>query len=175
MDFTGRKRAASLERELEAQQEHHSGELRRLRQDLAFMVSHATDEQLVRWVRESASHVAAPENAKPDWEQIHGGLLVQMMSRLEEARKAAEAAVEAQEWDIKIFRKDEKVEVIGQLDREQVPALLYRLAARYAEDELGSTVEGSLRFEVEKYLDERNELRGRLSALTEKPDGPSGE
>jgi hypothetical protein len=70
------------------------------------------------------------------------------------------------DWDILISGKGSKVEVTGKLLREEVPAILYRLAAQYAEEH-GTSVEESLRGQAERFLRERNEARARLARIAE--------
>lgn len=172
MDFMGRKKLAEARRELESQKQVHAEKVKRLRDDLSFMVKNATDEQLVHWARQSATEVAKLEGTDPDWERIHAENLTNLAGRLLIQDQMLKGMLDGQEWEMKIYRADREnadVRVIGDIEREQVPALLYRLAARYAEEELGSTVEVSLRFEVEKYLQERNEARDELARQGEAP------
>ncbi|MFI0265607.1 hypothetical protein [Streptomyces luteogriseus] len=166
MDLTGKKQAR-LERLLEEQRKHYGKALERLRGDLRFMIDNATDEQLVHWARESAKKFAEHEEKEPDWERRHADHLANILVRMQQREDMVEKALNDQDWDIKIFAKDGTVNAVGTIDREQVPALMYRLAERYAGEELGTSIEQSLRFEVTKYLDERNEARDRLARIAE--------
>lgn len=164
MDLTGKKRAR-LERLLEEQRRHYEMALDRLRGDLRFVIDNATDEQLVHWARESAREFPEHEEKEPDWERRHADHLANILVRMQQREDMVEKALNDQDWDIKIFAKDGTVSAVGSIDREQVPALMYRLAERYAGEELGTSIEQSLRFEVTKYLNERNEAREELARL----------
>jgi hypothetical protein len=142
------------------EQQRHREEVEALRSDLRWMVDTATDEQLLAWVDDAGRHIAEMKDTHPDWIRRYADQLTRLQMRLD-------TALNDQEWDIKISKVGPDVQVVGTIPREQVPALLYRLAARYADAELGSSIEASLRFEVEEYLRQRNEAQEQLIRLND--------
>lgn len=148
-----------------SEQERHSKEMKLLRGDLHWMLDTATDGQLLAWAEDAGRHVVEMEDTDPDWAHRYADQLTHMALRLHDARSQLDQAMSDQAWDIKISGIEDRVQVIGELPIEQVPALLYRLAMQYAKEEIGTSVEQSLRFEAEKFLKERNEARDKLATL----------
>lgn len=166
MDLTGKK-VAALEQQLREERKRHAEQLCEANARMQFLLGSASDEQILAWAKETLTHISdadAGGEGDPDWRHVVVELILKAQDRATRAEKAALAAIADQEWDLKIYKDGPEVLVLGQLDPEQVPAILYRLAGAYGED-VGSTVEQSLRFEVERYLIERDEALAELAAL----------
>lgn len=148
--------------------------LKALESDLWWMRKNASDAQLLAWAECAGERLSKLEDTDPDWERRYANQLTSLGFRLEEARSRLDQAVNDQEWDIKISKIEDRVQVVGKLPIEQVPALLYRLAALYG-GEQGISVEESLCGEVERFRKERNEARQELAKLQERLEKAANE
>lgn len=160
MNFGGARR-------LEEASIRHRAEVRALQGDLRWMVDNASDEQLLVWAKDAGKHFAEMEDAEPDWQARYTAHLMDLTMRLHNAQDMLVLALNDQEWDVKISGTGDQVKVTGKAPTEQIPALMYRLAARYAEQH-ETTVEESLRLEVELFRRERDEAREETRRLKEK-------
>jgi hypothetical protein len=136
-----------------------AAEIKRLRGDLRWMKDHASDEQLLAWADDAGKHIAEMEDTDPDWIRRYADQLTSLTFRLDQA-------LNDQDWDIKISGMDREVRVVGTIPRERVPGLLYRMAVSYGEDS-GTSLERSLRWEVDRFRLERNEARDRLERIAQ--------
>lgn len=155
----------------ESEQARHRKEMKLLRGDLHWMLDTATDEQLLAWAEDAGRHVVEMEDTDPSWVNRYADQLTHMGLRLRDMQSRLDQAVNDQDWDIKISGIGDCVQVVGNIPREQVPALLYRMAAMYGEEQEISTEE-SLRKEAERFRKERNEAREMLAGL--KGEGMDG-
>jgi hypothetical protein len=63
MDLTGKKQAA-----LEAELERARAEVKELRGEISWLLSIASDEQIIAWAADAGKHLSEMPDKEPDWE-----------------------------------------------------------------------------------------------------------